>query len=531
MNSRSAIYAVYKKFDRIENLLFYSVVILSVIPVFCFAFFPTLDGPAHLYNSNLIIELIKDNSHLSQIFSLNSFTIPNLTGHVILALFRFFLPAGIAEKLLLALYFAGFPVIFRKFIISIKGEAVFSWFAIPFSYSFMLYMGFYNFCIGTLFFFLALYFWFKIEKIRKRYIVILLFSLLIYYSHIVVFSIFIFNLGMLMLYSFILEICVLRQKGLKKLIINALLLLLVLLPSLCLAVHYISSHSLPNRAARIPPGELLVWIFKIRSLVAYNISKEQQFTIPCLLLIMTLLLYPLIIKINRKAIKKESLSSVHKLPEIWLILGLVMLFLYFFLPDEIGSGGYISVRMNWFFFIFLIIWLSVRNFHKSLRLIIVLCILFIHSGMLLYHTRMIRTLSRQAMAVSNAGKFIEPNSVVLPVSFSGPWVQKHFSNYLGMDKPLIILENYEASTDYFPVCMNHKKLPSFYLENGGSLGLCAFLQNNGDHQRMKVDYLLITGSAPDTSLSCNKDLLYYCRDFCSKEYSNTFVFLFKCNRP
>ena len=51
----------------------------------------TVDGPSHLYNSQLIIQLLSGDEFLAQYFSLNVGFIPNYLGHLILiltALFR-----------------------------------------------------------------------------------------------------------------------------------------------------------------------------------------------------------------------------------------------------------------------------------------------------------------------------------------------------------------------------------------------------------------------------------------------------------
>ena len=50
-----------------------------------------------------------------------------------------------------------------------------------------------------------------------------------------------------------------------------------------------------------------------------------------------------------------------------------------------------------------------------------------------------------------AEALISPNSILLPVRTSDYWLDSHFSNYLGISKPVLILENYEASTGYFPI--------------------------------------------------------------------------------
>jgi len=127
----------------IEKFLFLIVVLLNIIPVLSYTYFPTMDGPAHLYNSNLITHLLfEDNQQLHEFYKLNTIAVPNWIGHFILSFFNLFLPAFLAEKILLLIYFVGLPYSFRRLIITINPKAVFvSYFIFPFTYSFLFFIG------------------------------------------------------------------------------------------------------------------------------------------------------------------------------------------------------------------------------------------------------------------------------------------------------------------------------------------------------------------------------------------------------
>ncbi|MFN5628769.1 MAG: hypothetical protein ACK48W_05730, partial [Bacteroidota bacterium] len=97
-----------------ENYIFYFVVIINLIPVLSSKFFPSMDGAAHLYNSNLINHLISNsNSPLHQYFVFNSEILPNWSGHFLLSLLIFISNAFIAEKILLISLLILLPVTFR----------------------------------------------------------------------------------------------------------------------------------------------------------------------------------------------------------------------------------------------------------------------------------------------------------------------------------------------------------------------------------------------------------------------------------
>ena len=520
---------IYRKFDRIEPVLFVIVAILSVIPVFLVTCFPTLDGPSHLYNSNLIIELIKGNRHIAQVFSLNSFAVPNWSGHAILAFFNFFLPAIMAEKILIGFYAIGLPLVFRMFIRQLKGDIAIAWLIFPFTFSFMFYLGFYNFCLGTLFFFWGLYVWLKNqEKPLKRNLLAFLFSVLIFYSHIVVFAIFVFTLFCILINDLYRETRIQKKPLLKIFFIKAVWLVIAFLPAGIMGLIYIISNFTPNNGSRIEPGELLTWLYNIRSIVAFNFGREGTFTITCFGLIMFLILMSVFISVYKKLGKKEHLSSKSDISVVWLFLAGTMLGLYFILPDEIGSGGYISVRLNWFFFIYIIVWLSKERFYPWIRVSIVCIVLFIHIGLMFHHNKYVYGFNVYSGKVIEASKYIEPNSVVLPYNFSNQWLLKHFSNYLGIDKPLIILENYEASTGYFPVKWNDITLPQYCLHGNDSLKYCSFIRHSQNSVKRNIDYLFFIGNHPDTSDKCIYNILKYSYSHCKEVYRSSTVVLFKC---
>lgn len=114
------------RINQLERLLFFTITVLTLLPVLCFKFFPTMDGPAHLYNSNLINSLLFDNNEtLHSFFIFNSLPVPNWTGHLILSIFNFFLPSFIAEKILLVFYVVGIAYSFRCLVLAFAPENIF----------------------------------------------------------------------------------------------------------------------------------------------------------------------------------------------------------------------------------------------------------------------------------------------------------------------------------------------------------------------------------------------------------------------
>src|SRR6185437_14298022 len=123
---RESINEVNKKLvwlEKLEPYYFYLFLLINLLPVVCFKFFPTVDGPAHLYNSRIIVELVENsNSPIHQFINFNSNLTSNCLGHYLLSFFLIFLPGFVAEKIILIFYLVGLPLSIRHLfkIIGIK---------------------------------------------------------------------------------------------------------------------------------------------------------------------------------------------------------------------------------------------------------------------------------------------------------------------------------------------------------------------------------------------------------------------------
>ena len=112
------------EFSKIEKYIFFLILLLNLLPVLSYKFFPTMDGAAHLYNSNLINEMVLGNKELHQYYIFNSMPVPNWIGHIILSFFNLFLPAHIAERILLISFLIGLPLAFRSLLKTISIENI-----------------------------------------------------------------------------------------------------------------------------------------------------------------------------------------------------------------------------------------------------------------------------------------------------------------------------------------------------------------------------------------------------------------------
>ena len=508
------------KFSSIEKVFFFAIAVLNLIPAFASEFFATMDGAAHLYNSRIITELlVNSNSALADFFSFNSIPVPNWTGHFILSLFNLFLPANYAEKILVIIYLIGLPYSFRYLVKKINPDnMLLSYFIFPFTYSFLFLLGFYNFSLALVFLFFTLGFWMDNEKkdfTKGSIFILFLLITLTYFSHAFVFAILLFLLAAHIVFNNFFQH--LDQLGLMFSNIFKRLKVLVIasfIPVLLFLYYIYSTHTDTSNLSYVSPKELMEWLKNLRPLIVYNSVMEEAYTKKIVYLLALLCVIAVYDRINLILNRNEKLSVANKiykvikyffaLSDFWLIAAGAFLYLYFKLPDSDGNAGYVSVRLGLLFFLILILWLSSKKIPQWFSLTIISLLLFCHFSLNNYYTTVLKDLGKMAFSCNSAAKQIAPGSIVLPLNYSDNWLVGHFSNYLGAEKPMIILENYECSAGYFPLKWNESKIPNLKLGTIHATELsCTQWKSNPNNPEKMIDYVFIFGNIESKTDPCN----------------------------
>src|ERR1051325_4796404 len=123
---------------------------LFLLPVWIFPFFPSQDGPSHLYNTVIFSELLSNpNTFFSKFYEINWHLFPNWAFTIIAVLLCPFFSILTVEKIILSLYLAGFVCAVFYLFRSISAEkTVLGFGSFLFVYNWFLLMGFYNFCLS-----------------------------------------------------------------------------------------------------------------------------------------------------------------------------------------------------------------------------------------------------------------------------------------------------------------------------------------------------------------------------------------------
>ena len=475
-------------------LFFYSVLGINLLLLCTVRFYPTMDGPAHLYNSNLILELLAGNTYLAQFFVLNPPTIPNWISHVFLAFFNYFLPGWVAEKILLLSYVMGMALSFRYMIkqISPKNKEM-SVLVFPIIYSYLFLLGFYNFAISFVFLFTAIGFSVKYSRRFSvwNYVLLLFLLTLTFYSNILTFSFLGLTLGSIIIQQSVSE----KSKGgiSAKLFIRMLALLVVSLPGLIMMTVFFLGVEFKGEIVGYEPELLMKWMNDARPLITYNYSLEEVFTEQYVHVLLILLVLSFV------RIKEQKIIFRFQKADVFLVPIVVSVVFLFAMPNSSGAGM-MSDRFALIVFVFAIIWIALRSVTSEISKLLVIWVVAIQVFLLVFNLKsQIWEMSSDAKQVYYCEHLIEENSIVLPINLSDHWIEKHLSNYLGADKPMVIMGNYEAVVGWFPVNWNDEEFPRIKFAGKDRVKNLDWQNNRLSNRNDEIDYVFVYGDVLEFS--------------------------------
>ncbi|MDQ1317443.1 MAG: hypothetical protein QG588_1095, partial [Candidatus Poribacteria bacterium] len=333
--------------DRKFEVIFGLMILIYVIPIWRFQYFPTQDGPSHVYNTQVLKDFFDNEYKFGNYYKLNLKLFPNWICYVMMMAFQFALSPIASEKLLLTVYVI-MMAISVYYLLGAFGHRrrLFSFLCFVYIYNFLLLMGFYNFSLAVpLLFFSIGYFWRHKDLINWRSGVVLsLILVLIYFSHPVPYLLAVIIIAILTVAHF--------RKRFKGILYN----ITCLIPSFTLFINYMiysgmmTSKRPPSNFWNMP--RLLADFISTKSLVSYNIPEQTKigyviFGFTAIMLIVTIV----------SRIKLRNRNLIIELEEKdYLILGFLVAFgLYIYLPDGIDNqGGFVTSRLSLISSLFLI---------------------------------------------------------------------------------------------------------------------------------------------------------------------------------
>lgn len=459
-------------FKNKEFAFFILLVLVTLLPVLSTKYFITLDGPSHLYNANLIKELLLGNHRLlNDLFSFKPVPVPNWSGHFIMAFFNLIFPAYISEKILLVSFLTLTPFFFRRIVLFFAPANKWTTYLIfPFLHNHLLYFGFFNMSLGIMFMFITIsYFLSKGGKWNfKSYSGLTLLLLPVYFSHIVLFFI---TLAVLILSAFTF-IDVRKEKdryricNMRECRDRILLIITAAFPWIVLAFLYFLKIDSIEKQPRTDLRALLKWIVDVRPLLTVCYCDHLiVFTRILLGLLIILIFAGAYFTFRRNTqINKEGISFQISMPApslIFAFFALSFLFLYLLLPNAIM----ISDRLILLFYIFLVTWLAMLKYPRWLQITSLVIILVVHLRFVAMHTSSMRITSKNVEKIEELAAIIPEGNMVMALNYCDHWLYSHSTGYIGANRALAVLENYETAISWFPLRWNHQRFDTNPMSN------------------------------------------------------------------
>ena len=200
---------------------------------------------------------------------------------------------------------------------------------------------------------------------------------------------------------------------------------------------------------------------------------------------------------EKMKLKGNIIHIILDFRDYFLLISVLVIMLYFFMPSSMGGGGFIADRLSLFPFLIILPWFSVKQskMHKYILLVFILILCVVN---VVYVSYYYITLDEDMKEFVSNVSLIEKNKVILPMPLD-PYGKSYrigiFFNSFGyycLSNGGISLGNYEAGTSYFPIRYkeNFERPP---------LGIVLHAPRNLDITKivsLPIDYVITWGKEP-----------------------------------
>ena len=396
--------------ERWVGIIFVTLILLYLLPLGWILVPPTQDGPSHVSIANTLTHLLRhDRPALEKYFEINWFPEPNLLGHVLLSLLLTGVSPFTAEKILFGICVAALPLAALYAIRSVNSHAP-VWLAIlivPFAWSKLMQVGFYNFCLSLAVFYACLGYFLRVFNIldTRRAAILGLLTLLLYFSHMM--SVAAFFLVMLFLVPWLVFAAAKHETGgMRKRLPQLALLLAAWLPTGVLSVAFLFRYRGNAVTYMVSLGERIGRLAVLSSLVTHR--EVEIFSSVCLLLLFAVLTIAFAIPRMRSLRPRTN--------DVFLLLTGVFLIVFFAIPDYSSGGSAHTQRAEMYPFLLLPLWFADQpplvGIKRGAAIAIAAAVPVLFWVLNVTQMNKIDTAVREYYSVS---RHIRPNSTVLPI--------------------------------------------------------------------------------------------------------------------
>ena len=472
----------------VQQIILIVLLVIHVLPVWLFKYTCTQDGPAHAHNAHILkVYHNHENYVLREVHERNPTLFPNWTSHVLMAGLMYVFPPLVCEKIFFSLCIGLLPLSLLYLLNGVrKGKTLFCLVGFIFAYNYLLHMGFYNFALSVSLFFFALGCWWRCEdKLSpKALVTAYVWLTVVYLTHFQSYALLTVSLTVIGVFLYVYEALESPRVRLTAQLKSILLFLGSMLPAYVILLSYYLVKREDGGFHRSFEG-LMKYFLSVGSIVSF---RDAHVLIGNLLLALLAIafLFTLIDRVRKVYAHRNSpesedrayggITAIVDRTDVFLLITVILTFLYFKSPWSLRSGGmWISDRIHIYILLALLPFFTF-SFHRFVDyafsgILIVLALW--HLG---YHVQTYSIMDRAAKEALSSAEMIEPHTVLAsrPGSWGGTpdganWDFKyilpfeHIEGYLALENGVAYLQNYEPSTDHFPLRYKNRKMQADYV--------------------------------------------------------------------
>ncbi len=428
--------------------------------VWILPYFPTQDGPSHIYNLVILDNLLHGGKEWGRFFTYNLHAVPNLGFHLIAYPLLQLFPPLITENIFVSIYIflmgACVPFFMRSFD---KPALPLSFLVFPVIFNFNLMMGFYSYAVAVPAFIIAISLAWRIRNKSQstRFICCNTAGIIIYFMHLVPFMFFLIAVAVF---------AIVENKNSNNVARSLVRQLLVNFPLIALLFYYLStgtSSPVPADFSYLLSSQRAATLFTdLLTFSTVNFSPWQLVPGSICLFVILMLLFSFA---RDRLIGKFQLIAGQK---ALLLLALTLTVIYLLAPFWLGDGSYFNDRFPWVILILLLPPLAGVSAHKNPAVKVGIITTAILS--LCFNAVIFRQQSKE-VATFLEGLHVgcsKGDMIMLYKTDRPAWpkidVILHATSYYGIFNGCVDVGNYEAGLNLFPVHFNNK-LAALSLQN------------------------------------------------------------------
>jgi hypothetical protein len=501
--------------DAWENLIFILLLGIYVVPIWWFPYFPSQDGPGHLYNAYLLSGWSNSTFPIDRsFFAFNPAPVPNWLGSVLLALLIKITNPLRAEKLALTLYVTFLPVAMRYAARSVRSNARYLYFfAFAFVYNWFFHLGLLNFCISLAWYLLFIGYWIRNrDHLHARQMFALLaITVPFYFSNGLSYYMALGAVGVLSV------ACGLREferatwkHTWKQWCGNILKPQIGLLLAIPLTLLYLALHGRNFHPSGLVPSAPMTWkdvswsVTRLTALRASTAEADLQVSHALAILLLIGFLWSCYCRRKeRRLLWTDSL----------LVVAAAEFVLYLIAPANGAGGSLLQARMILFPLLTFVLWLAVQPIGKISAFILAVAAAVLSTTLVAFDVKRYVQLTPALEEFYATSSHIERQATILSLEFGKGLDEKrrdlhlkydpfiHAAGLISIERSLVDLNDYEAESRNFPLVYKAALDPSEIIGEGHEYAFPP-VAHIGQYYRTtgrSVDYVLLWGVDEENS--------------------------------